>query len=277
MSITTHTITTKHFPTLSFRRSGEGPALMLLHGFPASGALWDDLLPTLAQKYTVIIPDIPGAGSSRLEGESVTMEQLATIVPAILNAADVERCVLAGHSMGGYISMAAAALFPERLAGLLLIHSTALADDNTKKEKRAKSIALIRKGGQEAFVKGMIPGLFEESYPKTHPEQVEALAQQGLKLPAESMIAFYTAMMNRPDRMPVIAQIAFPAGWIMGAEDATIPWRNTLQQTSVPNVSFVRLYERCGHMSMIEQPDLLCDDLIVFSDYCTQHTEAPST
>src|SRR5436305_5534224 len=100
----THTITTRHFPTLAYRQYGQGPALMLLHGFPASGKLWDGLAFQLSQHYTLLIPDIPGSGDSRLDGESTTMEELATIVPAILNDAGIEQCILAGHSMGGYIS-----------------------------------------------------------------------------------------------------------------------------------------------------------------------------
>ncbi len=158
--------------------------------------------------------------------------------------------------------------------GLLLVHSTALADDAAKKEKRAKSIALLRKGGHDEFIRGMIPGLFEESFSKTHLQEVQRLKEEGMKLSAESMIAFYAAMMDRPDRTNILSQISFPAGWIIGADDNTIPWHNTLQQTSAPRVSFVRLYDRCGHMSMMEHPDRLRDDLLSFSDYCTQRVKA---
>jgi pimeloyl-ACP methyl ester carboxylesterase len=63
----THTITTKHFPTVTYCRYGQGPALMLLHGFPSSGKLWNGIYFQLSQQFTVLIPDIPGSGSSRLE------------------------------------------------------------------------------------------------------------------------------------------------------------------------------------------------------------------
>src|ERR1044072_6618555 len=95
----THTITTKHFPTVAYRRYGQGPALMLLHGFPASGILWDGLAFQLSQNNTLLIPDIPGSGESRLDGVSVNMNELDTIVPAILDDAEIEHCVLVGHSM----------------------------------------------------------------------------------------------------------------------------------------------------------------------------------
>jgi pimeloyl-ACP methyl ester carboxylesterase len=247
---------------------------MLLHGFPASGELWDGVFFQLSQQFTVLIPDIPGAGNSRLEGEVATMEQLATIVPAILDDAGIERCVLAGHSMGGYISVAAAELFPERLSGLFFVHSTALADDEAKKEKRAKSIALIRKGGREEFIRGMIPALFEENYRNAHPDIINQMKEEGLKLPTESMIAFYTAMMNRPDRTEVLRDAIFPVGWALGESDSTIPWQSCLQQSTLPRVNFIELYEQCGHMSMLERPEALCRQLLLFSDYCARRFES---
>ncbi len=274
MTTTTHTITTKQFPSLFYRRTGEGPALMLMHGFPASGSLWDGMAAGLSSNYTLLIPDLPGAGSSRLEGETVGMEDLATVVPAILDDAGIACCVLAGHSMGGYVSMAAAELFPQRLSGLLLIHSSASADDEAKKEKRAKSITLIRKGGREEFVKGMIPALFSESFRNEQPEAVKRMIAEGMKLPAQSAVAFYGAMMNRPDRTAILKNLTIPVGWVSGRDDATIPWQSTLQQSTFPCVSFVALCERCAHMSMIEQPDLLTFHMLRFSEYCMQRSEA---
>lgn len=270
------TVTTKHFPTLSYRRYGAGPALMLLHGFPASGNLWDGLAFHLSQRYTLLIPDIPGSGHSRLEGETITMEELATIVPAILDNAGMDKCILAGHSMGGYISLAAAAANPQRLSGLFLVHSTAMADDEAKKEKRAKSIALIRKGGREEFIRGMVPGLFDEAFTKEHPEAINTVKEEGLRLSSESAIAFYGAMMNRPDRTQVLKDLFCPVGWALGREDKTIPWQSCLQQTGLSRVSFVRLYDHCGHMGMIEQPEALTRQLLDFSDYCTHRVEAAS-
>jgi pimeloyl-ACP methyl ester carboxylesterase len=247
---------------------------MLLHGFPASGKLWDGMYFQLSQQFTVLIPDIPGSGDSRLEGELVTMEQLATIVPAILDDAGIETCILAGHSMGGYVSVAAAQLYAERILGLFFVHSTALADDEAKKEKRAKSIALIRKGGREEFIKGMIPTLFEENYRNEHPDIIDSMKEEGLKLPAESMIAFYSAMMNRPDRTEVLRNATFPIGWALGANDTTIPWQSSLQQSMLPRVNFMELYDRCGHMGMLEQPEALCRQLLHFSGYCARRHDA---
>lgn len=264
----TRIITTDLFPRLAYRCLGEGPALMLLHGFPASGKLWDLVADSLSQQHTLLIPDIPGSGESRLGAPSPSIEDLATIVPAVLDDAGIRSCVLAGHSMGGYIALAAGEAFRGRLRGLLLVHSTALADDEAKKEKRRKSIALIQKGGRDEFIRGMVPALFSECFREAQPEVVAHWRQEGMKLPAESMVAFYNAMMNRPDRQAVLQSLQLPAGFALGREDAAIPWQSCLQQSILPHVTFISLYEHCGHMGMIEQPAALAAQLDSFSDYC---------
>jgi pimeloyl-ACP methyl ester carboxylesterase len=263
-----HIITTKNFPAIAYRRYGAGPAIMLLHGFPASGSVWGAIVFHLSQSHTVLVPDIPGSGDSILDGEAVSIEELAAIVPAILDDAAIEKCTLAGHSMGGYISLAAAGLYGNRLNGLSLVHATALADDEEKKAKRRKAVTLIRKGGREEFIRGMIPGLFSEKFKKTHPEVVQAHISEGLKRPPESLIAFYNAMIARPERLEVLRSAPFPVQWILGRDDVTIPWRNCLQQSSLPDVSFVKRYDDCGHMSMTEQKELLQEDLLKFVNYC---------
>jgi len=154
------------------------------------------------------------------------------------------------------------------LAGLSLIHSTATADDAEKKEKRRKTIELIRKGGKEQFIRGMIPTLFSEQFRNAHPEVMDERIEDGLKLPDESLIAFYNAMIGRPERLEVLRSAAFPIQWILGEEDTTIPWKSCLQQSSLPVVSFVNLFAQSGHMSMIEQKNLLQKDLLMFVSYC---------
>jgi pimeloyl-ACP methyl ester carboxylesterase len=265
-----HIIATKHFPALAYRQYGSGPAIMLIHGFPASGNLWAGVVTYLAESLTVLVPDVPGTGDSKMDGEAVTMEELATIVPAIFDDAGITQGVVAGHSMGGYIALAAAELFGKRLSGLALVHSTAIADDEEKKEKRRKSIEIIRKGGKEQFVRGMIPGLFSKAFKDGHPEIIQERIEEGIKLPSEALIAFYNAMIDRPERLEVLRSAHFPVQWISGREDTTIPWQASLQQSSLPVVSFVKLYDECGHMSMLEQKELLQKDLLMFVEYCLQ-------
>lgn len=269
-------IRTKQDARFAYRRVGEGPALMLLHGFPASGILWNPLVELLSRDHCLLIPDLPGAGASDLIQKNPGIEDLAAIVPAVLDDAGIDHCVLAGHSMGGYVTMAAAELYPQSLRGLMLVHSTATADDEPKKEKRRKSIALIQKGGRYPFVRDMTPVLFGKTFRTAHPEAVAAMMEEGLKLTDESMIAFYTAMMNRPDRRHVLANLPFPAAWALGAEDEIIPWQSCLQQSTLPDVTFISLYPSCGHLSMIEHAPTLANQLRTFVRYCTEEAGSAS-
>lgn len=268
-----HIIKTPYFPALAYRRFGSGPAVMLIHGFPASGSLWRETALHLSQSCTVLLPDLPGTGDSTLEGEAITIEELASIMPAILDDAGIARCIAAGHSMGGYIALAAAGLYADRLDGLSLVHSTALADNEERKEKRRKTIALLRNGGKAEFIRGMIPALFSEAFKHAHPEVIQERIEDGMKQPVETMIAFYQAMMDRPERLDILRRASFPVQWILGAEDSTIPWQSCLQQSSLPDVSFIRLYDDCGHMGMLEQAFLMQKDLLKFVEYCVIRIE----
>jgi pimeloyl-ACP methyl ester carboxylesterase len=263
-----HHIRTELFPTISYRRVGSGPVLMLLHGFPANGSLWDQVSDILSADFTLLIPDLPGTGTSELGAHAVSIEQMSSVVPAILDDAELQDCVLAGHSMGGYIGMAALSKYRDRIRGLSLVHSTAAADDEPKREKRAKSIALINNGGREPFVKGMMPGLFSPATREAHPGLISHWTAEGLKVPAASLTTFYQAMMERPDRSAELRDLPVPIQFLLGEEDSTIPWRTVTYQTILPYVSFIERYPDTGHMGMLECPERMAADLSKFVNYC---------
>ncbi|MBS1588137.1 MAG: alpha/beta hydrolase [Bacteroidetes bacterium] len=263
-------ISTTNFPKLSYTISGSetAPALILLHGFPESGTLWQKIAPSLSKDFLLVIPDLPGSGNSELGQGKTNMEQLSEGVKQILDAENISKAVIVGHSMGGYVSLAFAELYPSYVQGLSLVHSTAVSDTEEKKENRRKAIALIQKGGKEAFVRGMVPNLFSDTFKKLNPKVIEAHIETGIKLKAESMIAFYEAMLVRPMRTSALKQATHPVQWIIGKYDNLIPTESALQQCSLAQVNFVSLYAESGHMSMIECPHLLERDLKDFTLYC---------
>jgi pimeloyl-ACP methyl ester carboxylesterase len=263
-------ISTPEFPVLAANRygTGDGYPIVLLHGFPADSGLWRQVHPLLSDFSTIIIPDFPGVGKNSFSGEHVSMEALAGGVAALLNHQRIDKAIIAGHSMGGYVALAFAALFPERTAGLSLIHSSAKADDEEKKESRRKAIALIMKGGKEAFINAAIPPLFTDAFAQEQPEKVEEQRRQGLEVEDKTLIAFYNAMINRPDRQDVLRMATFPVQWIIGEHDSLIPLEKVLQQTSLANVNFVHVYKHSGHMAMLEAPQELANDIRQFAVYC---------
>jgi len=126
---------------LSYRKLGMGKALVLVHGFGEDGHVWDQQLAVLEQSMLVLIPDLPGTGKSgRWNDAHVDIADYAKALIAILDAEGIDTCCLLGHSMGGYITLAFAELYPERLTGFGLIHSTAYADSDEKKTNRLKAV-----------------------------------------------------------------------------------------------------------------------------------------
>ena len=262
------TIKAEHFPNLHYRKTGSGPAVVLIHGFPEDGSLWEHIYPALAGLYTVLVPDIPGSGESLLGDENVTIEELAGSIEAILAHENISEAVIVGHSMGGYITLAFAEKRRAWLRGISLVHSTATADTEEKKKTRQKAIELIRKGGKEPFVKGMVPNLFSDTFKELHPDIIEKQVERGMKLEDSSMIAFYNAMINRHDRTSILKDTSIPVQWIIGKEDTVVPVNIALQQARMAKVNFLSLYSYCGHMSMLEQPEKLASDLKDFISYC---------
>jgi len=257
------------FPAIAYTKTGLGPVVVLLHGFPENGGLWHNIVPALSVSYTVIVPDIPGAGNSvPLVSDTTSMEQLAHSIKAIIDNEHLDKVVLAGHSMGGYIALAFADAYPEYVKGLCLIHSTAAADTEEKKENRYKAIALIKKGGKESFLRNAIPNMFADRFKNEHPEIIEEQIKRGMQLADNSMIAYYDAMAKRPGRQEVLKSTAFPVQWIFGKEDNLIDFSNTLAQSRLNNISFVAVYEGCGHMSMLEATDKLKFNIEEFASYC---------
>lgn len=263
-----HTISTHAIPKLYYRREGNGPVLVLLHGFPATGSLWDEIPAKLSDRFTLIIPDLPGTGNSELEGEVTTLTEVAESIKAALDDTGIDKAVIAGHSMGGYVALAFAQAYPATIAGVALVHSTAAADDPAKKDLRKKTIELIRKGGKDSFVRSFVPTLFSSEFRNANPGRIEAQIAESSTMPEATMIAFYTAMMERKDSQDFIKTADTPVQWIIGADDSIIPAEKVMQQACLSDVNFIHLYEGVGHMSMIEGPVRLASDLEKFGVYC---------
>ena len=263
-------LSTSLFPKISLNIYGDSEtAMVLLHGFPADKNLWRNIVDDLGRSYKLIVPDLPGVGESVLINEQVSMEDLADGISEILEQLNIPKAIICGHSMGGYISLAFAERHPEKMIGLAMIHSTAKADDEDKIATRKKAIALIEKGGRAPFIRSNVESLFSPAFKEHNNEVINEQIRDGLRVPKETLTAFYNTMINRPDRTKVLESIAVPVLWIIGEDDKVIPKEKTLQQTSLTNVSFVYVYNECGHMSMLEQPALLMEDLRKFAVYCT--------
>jgi len=253
-----------------YRKCGNGPVVILLHGFPANGLLWNNITDELSNSFTLIIPDLPGSGNSPLKGE-MSLTGMAKMVKTIMDEEHIGKAVIAGHSMGGYIGLAFAGLYPECVAGLSLVHSTTDADDEDKKKMRTKSIDLIQNGGKKVFIEQMIPNLFSPAFKQSAPDVVKKEIERSMETPEESLVNFYKAMMMRSDSNYLLTIATYPLQWICGDDDNVIPYKKNIVKSHVSGLNFVHIYNNCGHMSMLEVPGTLAIDLKQFSTYCYQY------
>jgi pimeloyl-ACP methyl ester carboxylesterase len=262
-------ISTSVSSKVHYRKYGSGPAMVLIHGFPEDGGLWDRITDALSRSFTVLIPDLPGSGGSVLEQET-SIVQMASVIKEILDQEQILAAVLAGHSMGGYVALAFARLYPDCVSGISLVHSMPVADDEEKKKMRLKSTQLIRNGGREVFLNQMVPNLFSTAFKQNNPEIVSDSIAKALKTNAGSLINYYDAMRLREDSRDVVQSAAFPFQWIMGLHDNVMDYKKILIEVHRSAINFVTFYHDSGHMSMVEQLGDLAADLNVFGKYCNR-------
>ena len=157
--------------------------------------------------------------------------------------------------MGGYISLAFAKKYPEYLDALGLVHSTAYADSEEKKEVRKKGIEFIKQHGAFKFLKTTIPNLYSSHFKETQPGFVEKQIDRLNDFTAPALIAYYTAMMERPDRIEVLKTATTPVLFIIGEYDYAIPLEESLRQCHLPEISYIHFLKKSGHMGMLEEPE----------------------
>ena len=243
-----------------YRITGQGHAVVLIHGFAEDGTIWNNQAAYLAKNFSLIIPDLPGSGkSTTAAGYPLSIDDHADCIKAILDAEKITSCSIIGHSMGGYISLAFAEKYRSMLKAFGLFHSTAFADTEEKKASRRKNIEFIRKFGSAAFTGQSIPNLFSEHSRKKIPEIVEELISRYDNFNPNSLVCYLEAMIQRPDRVAVLQSFPGPVLFIAGEKDTAVPLEHTLKQSHIPGLSYIHILENAGHFGMLEA-----------STYCNQ-------
>ena len=238
---------------LFYRIIGEGPAVVLLHGFGEAGWVWNRQCNTL-QGFQLIVPDLPGSGRSEII-EDMSMEGMANSIFQLLQELNISQCTMIGHSMGGYITLAFAENYPSLLKSFGLFHSTAFADTEEKKAGRKKSIESIEEKGVDSFLKSFIPNLYGNTFKQDKPGGIENHLTKVAGLSKAAIIAYLQSMIERPDRTSVLKQNKMPVLFVLGRNDAVIPFNDMLTLASMPDIAYIHVLERSGHMGMIEEPD----------------------
>lgn len=228
--------------------------VVLIHGFGEDSQVWDNIIAELKQEYQILVPDLPGSGINNADSEGISMESMAEFIKELLDEQKIDTCSMIGHSMGGYITLAFAEKYPERLNRFGLFHSTAFADNDEKKEARKKNIDFIQKHGSAKFIGQTMPNLFAEDTSKNNPGIIKEMIDRYRNFSPDSLVNYTRAMMERPDRVHVLKTFPKPVLFIMGEKDTAVPIEQGLKQCSIPEFSYIYIATRSGHMGMIEEP-----------------------
>lgn len=243
--------THQHCKVAYWRTAPAARTLVFLHGFCEDSRMWLHFAKELQRDFCIIGIDLSGFGKSDLLPDT-SIDTMAQAVQAVLAHAQVEKCVIVGHSMGGYVGLAFAEHYPQQLQGLGLFHSHPFADSEERRTNRHKSIQFIQRHGVAPFVGQLFPSLFAPHYARAHRYWIDELISQASELLSDAIIAATRAMIERPDRSSTLAALACPALFIIGTEDKAIAAEQSLAQTHLPNIADIHLLPNVGHMGMYE-------------------------
>ncbi|WP_017497687.1 alpha/beta fold hydrolase [Flavobacterium sp. WG21] len=239
---------------ISYSDSGTGNAIVFLHGFLENKKMWKDYVDFFSQKYRVITIDLLGHGESDSLGYVHTMEDNANAVQEVLNHLKIEKTIIVGHSMGGYVGLAFAELFPKNIQKLVLLNSTSKEDSPERKLNRTRAIKAVKQN-YVTFVSLAIGNLFSENNRIRLTEEIEKVKTQALQTPLQGIIASLEGMKVRKDREALLQQDLFPVLLILGKKDPVLDYeesRTQIDDTTAELISF-----EDGHMSHIENKEEL--------------------
>lgn len=249
---------------LHYRDEGNGDAVVLLHGYLESMDIWGSFKVELTRYYRVITIDLPGHGKSETVCEKHTMEVMADAVEVVLNHLGIGLAVIIGHSMGGYVTLAFAEIFPEKTAGFVLFHSHGFPDSDEKKANRNREIELVESGKKMQILKINIPRSFANENLKRFSKEVKRSGEIALSTTENGIVCALKGMKTRPDRRKVIMQSAVPVLIIAGRKDNYIPFGMYEQHFNLKPGTDVLILENSGHMGFIEEKEKSLDGILRF-------------
>ena len=260
--------------TISFSDVGKGPAVVLLHGFLENSTMWKDVVPELIETNRVVTIDLLGHGQTDCLGYVHSMEIMAEAVHAVLKSLRLRKVIVVGHSMGGYVALALAEQHPKMMKGLCLMNSTSYADDEERKQLRARANKMVQ-NNFENMVRMSFINLFEEASRVLFKEEIELALTEALKTPVQGYIAGQEGMRIRPNRSHVLEKNTFPSLYIVASEDPVIDAVSIKNEAEKVGAKIFGLDR--GHMSHIENKELLSGGLVRYVRYINNLSRSKKT
>ena len=233
---------------IAYTRRGSGKPLVLVHGYPLDHTIWDEVLPLLENNFDIILPDLRGFGQSDVVESQYKITDMAEDIAGLLDQLGIEKATIAGHSMGGYVSLAFARAFLKRVDGLGLVASQASADPPERKQGRYDAAEEIMKTGVQPVAESMSAKL-------TPDKRVQAYVHGLIAAqPPAGLAGALKAMAERDDSITILSSFQFPVVLIHGKADELIPVQCAQEiKSAIPQATLMEL-SAIGHMPMMENP-----------------------
>lgn len=243
---------------IAYERRGRGLPLVLVHGYPLDHSIWEPLAPFLEQQFDLILPDLRGFGESEVMPADDSIVDYASDIAGLLTHLNIRKAYIAGHSMGGYVALAFAREYEDRVAGLALVASQMAADAPDRKEGRYASAKQVLEQGAGSVAEQMAPKL--SVVPRW-----QAFAH-GLieKQPPQGIAAALYAMAGRPDSSEMFAAFPFPVVIVHGDADELIPVQKGRDMKAAHPAAHYTELPGAGHLLMMEQPQRVAEALKFF-------------
>lgn len=250
--------------TLNFREEGNGPTVILIHGFPMDHHVWDDFSDKLSEHAHVVTLDLPGFGKSPALPENFSLDDVAKTILNWTREKKYSDPVIVGHSLGGYVTLAMAEQDQNFAGGICLFHSTARADTEEKKQSRNKTLDFIEKQGVEAFTSNFIGQLYADSRHSSI-TKVKNIAVQSSK---ETVVGYTRAMRDRKDQTGLLKVFPRPILFLAGEKDQTIPAETIVEQATLNKKAEAVILPDVGHMGMFEAEGPCLKKILHFIQKC---------
>jgi 3-oxoadipate enol-lactonase len=259
----------------AYLEEGEGPAVLLIHGFPLGAWMWNPQIDALVPYCRVLAPELRGFGAARLPSPSCRIDDYAADMVKLLGERGIERAAVIGCSMGGYIALAMAERFPERISALVLVATKATADTMEEQADRSSMMDRARREGPKWVASKMVPKLFSPATAQARPDLPTIVKENIHRVAPSAIVCAIGAMRDRPDRRGALGKLRVPILLARGADDA-ISTEADLQamQAANPTARTV-VIPGAGHLANLEQPEAFNAALLPFLEQALR-SEAPA-
>lgn len=249
----------------TFEEFGDGKPVVLLHAFPLSRKMWEPQLETLvAANCRVITPDFRGFGENDNFSDINSMEDMAHDIAELLGVLEIEKAIIGGLSMGGYVLFNLYRIYPEMFAGIILADTMCGADTDEKRKGRFDLIEKIESDGVQALTENMLPKLISDYTRQNNPALVENLEKEFASVNSPGSIAAQRGMAQRKDHCDLLDSISVPTVLIFGEHDQVTDLEAAEKMLlKIENSKLIKI-KNAGHYSNLEQPRQFNDALRQF-------------